>query len=236
MSYQYLERLFSEKVQVHSVSTTHCEQAQRLSAGGCVGSTSLRSFAHIRSLCTSQGRSGEAPENRVAVQAQLCWTRNTARNFTASSHKKGKDVSPKLHNLTWSSLLRLLPRNPQQCQRRTWGWRGLCGSPGARRRVQVLPPFLIQHCSPPSLFYVYICFHQIFECCLSSLPDKKYNIVFGEWLLCATGKQICIKAGKTHKQYLCPLLCPLTRGRATTAGQPGPAAPRPSGSLRCPGC
>lgn len=195
---------------------------------GGVGSTSLRSFAHFRSLCTSQGRSGEAPENRVAVPAQLCWTPNTARSFTASSHNKVKDIPPKLHNLTWSSLLRLLQRNPQQRQRRTRGWRGLCGSPGARRRVQVLPPFLIQSCSPPSLFYVYICFHQIFERCLSSLPDKKDNIVFGERLLCATGQQTDIKVRKPHKQHLCTLPSPLTSGRAGPA--PGlPEVPRPKG-------
>lgn len=80
-------------------------------------------------------------------------------------------------------------------------------SSGARRRVQVLPPFLIQYCSPPSLFYVYFYFHQIFVCCLSSLPNKKYNVIHGKWLSCATGKYIYIKTCKTCNQYLCKLPC-----------------------------
>lgn len=84
------------------------------------------------------------------------------------------------------------------------------------RRVRVLPPFLIQYCSPPPLFYVYFYFHQLFVCCLSSLPDKKYNAIFGKWFSRATGKYIYTKMCKTCSLYLCMLLC---KGAALLTGE-----------------
>lgn len=133
----------------------------------------------------------------------------------------------------------LCPLSLRGTHSNAWG-RGVASLPLSRRRVQVLPPFLIQYCSPPSLFYVYFYFHQLFVCCLSLLPDKKHNVIFGKWSSCATGKYIYIKMCKTCNQYLCTLLCkgallltvegqsPKTRwehrqGLETEGPSPGPA-------------
>uniref|UniRef100_A0A8B9S2D1 Uncharacterized protein n=1 Tax=Apteryx owenii TaxID=8824 RepID=A0A8B9S2D1_APTOW len=98
---------------------------------------------------------------------------------------------------------------------------GVAWLPGARSRVQVSPPLLIQNRSPPSLFYVYFCFHRIFVCCLSLLPDKKYNVVFDEWFPCVTRKQAYIRMCKTRKQSLCELLRKRSRERQRLQAQRG---------------